>query len=241
MARGKHQSLKSIPQDKRKPESKEGLKIYLIACEGECTEPNYINGLIKYHKSIKKIAAGTQVILAPHGHSDPHGVLADLLEYPDREQFDEFWIVIDRDEVELKGKGFGGHPEDNFLKTIKESKENGVEVACSNPCFEFWLVLHFEYRDTACSRLDIQKKALEKVNSLLDKKEKLKSIDELKSRKDLFYIIKDNLNTARINAEKLSENEKQKENPSTGMYLLMDSLLGKLEKEEATEKEQKGE
>ncbi len=80
MARGKHQSLKSISQDKRKPESKEGLKIYLIACAGECTEPNYINGLIKYHKSIKKIAAGTQVILAPHGHSDPHGVLADLLE-----------------------------------------------------------------------------------------------------------------------------------------------------------------
>ena len=43
MARKKnHTTIKSFEHEKRKPESKDGLKIFLIACEGECTERNYL-------------------------------------------------------------------------------------------------------------------------------------------------------------------------------------------------------
>lgn len=225
MGRKKHQSLKSVSHKTRKSETIELRKAYLIACEGICTEPNYIKGLVEHQKSIQAIAVGTEVIIAQHSHSNPHGVLQDLLNTPDYESFDELWIVIDRDEIESKGKGFGGHSEENFKKALEDSKKNDVNVACSNPCFELWIVLHFDFRDTACSRDDIQKKALEKVNSTLPKDKQLKKIDDLKAVKNLYDLLKDKVDTAMINAKKLKVNEEKKENPSSGMYKLVDSLL----------------
>lgn len=50
MARRKHESLRERSPEFRKGEHIEVLKSFLIACEGECTEPNYINGLVKYQK-----------------------------------------------------------------------------------------------------------------------------------------------------------------------------------------------
>lgn len=225
MGRKKHTSLKTFSHEKRKSETKDELKSYLIACEGECTEPNYINGLVKHQKSIQKIAIGTEVVIAPHGATDPYGVLLDLLNVPDKDCFDELWIVIDRDEVELKTKGFGGHTEKNFNKAIKECTKNNVHVACSNPCFELWLVLHFEYRDTACTRDDIQKKALEKINSLLTDKQKIKCVDELKAMDNIYDLLKDKLPSALKYSAKIKINEEKKENPSTGMFNLVKSLI----------------
>lgn len=54
---------------------------------------------------------------------------------------------------------------ENFKQAITEALENNVKVAFSNPCFELWIVLHFEYRDTECLRNNIQHKVLEKLNS----------------------------------------------------------------------------
>lgn len=227
MARKKHNSLKNTESLVRKGETKTPLKAYLISCEGICTEPHYIKGLVDYEKANRKIAEGTEVLIAKHGHSDPLGVLQDLLDTPNYESYDELWIVIDRDEIELKGKGFGGHTKENFQKALEESKKHGVAVACSNPCFELWIVLHFEFRDTACSRDDIQKKALEKVNSILPKDKQLKNVDDLKALKNLYDLLKDKVDTARINAAKLKANEEKNENPSSGMYKLLDSLMSK--------------
>ncbi len=225
MGRRNHESFKNTLPLVRKQETKLPLKAFLIACEGICSEPNYINGLVLNEKINRKIADGTVVKIAPHQHSDPYGVLQDLLRSPNYESYDELWIVIDRDEVELKGKGFGGHTEENFQKALEESKEYGVEVACSNPCFELWIVLHFEYRDTACSRGDIQKKALEKINLLLPNDKQLKKVEKLKSVENIYDLLKDKVDIARRNAKKLKANEKIKANPSTGMYKLLESLL----------------
>lgn len=225
MARKKHNSFNNTEPLVRKGETKASLKAYLISCEGICSEPNYINGLVHYEKENKRIAEGTEVIISKHSHSDPLGVLQDLLDTPNYESYDELWIVIDRDEVELKGKGFGGHSEKNFQNTILKSKEFGVNVACSNPCFELWIVFHFEYRDTACSRDDIQKKSLEKVNSILPKDKQLKKVDDLKVIDNLYILLKEKVETALRNAKKLQQNEKTKDNPSSGMYLLVESLF----------------
>jgi len=53
------------------------------------------------------------------------------------ERLDEVWAVFDRDE----------HPD--FDQAVNRCRENGVQVARSNPCFEVWLILHFE--DFQCS------------------------------------------------------------------------------------------
>lgn len=230
MARKKHEDLKSKEPVARKPESKEGLKIFLIACEGECTEPNYLLGLVKHQKENKLIAAGTEIKISKHSHSDPRGVLQDLLDTPNREQYDESWIVIDRDPIEFKGKGFGGHSDENFASAINDSETNNVNVACSNPCFELWLFLHFDYRDTACSRDDIQKKTLEKINTLLDSKHQLKNVDEMKSLSNIYALLESKVFIAKKNAEKLKTNDENKVNPASGMYRLVDSLMSQEEK-----------
>ena len=224
MGRKKHLSLKLIPHQTRKPESKIPKKIYLIACEGQCTEPNYIRGLVNHQKKIGKIATGTEIKFAQHSHSDPSGVLQDLLKTPNVESFDELWIVIDRDEIEPKGKGFGGHSNENFTEALTECKNKNVNVACSNPCFEFWIILHFEYRDTACTRDEIQKKALERVNTLLPKENQIKKVDKLKTIDNLYDLLKDKIDFAMNNAKKLKNNESENKNPSSGMFKLLASL-----------------
>lgn len=227
MARRKHEKLRERSPEFRKGEHIEVLKSFLIACEGKCTEPNYINGLVKYHKFQHLIADGTKVIIAKHQHSDPCGVITDLITMPNWQDYDEKWIVIDRDEVEFKGKGFGGHTQENFDNAIKSASENGISVACSNPCFELWIVLHFEYLQSVTSRDYVQTKAKDLLNSVLGKNNQIKKIDGMKALKDLYLILKDKTDIARKYAEKLEENEKIKANPSTGVYRLLDAILPK--------------
>lgn len=228
MARRKHENLRERAPEFRKGEHIEVLKSFLIACEGECTEPNYINGLVKYQKQQHLIAAGTKVIIAKHQHSDPCGVITDLTTMQNWQDYDEKWIVIDRDEVEFKGKGFGGHTQENFDNAIKTADENGISIACSNPCFELWIVLHFEYLQSAISRDDVQTKAKDLLNSVLEKNNQIKKVDEMKALTDLYLILKDKTDTARKYAAKLEENEKLKANPSTGVYRLLDAILPKV-------------
>ena len=57
---------------------------------------------------------------------------------------DEFCILIDRD--------IQAHPETNMNNCIIHCKNNGYSCYVTNPCFEFWLLLHFsnvieEYAD----------------------------------------------------------------------------------------------
>ena len=213
MARRKHENLRERAPEFRKGEHIEVLKSFLIACEGECTEPNYINGLVKYQKQ---------------QHSDPCGVITDLTTMQNWQDYDEKWIVIDRDEVEFKGKGFGGHTKENFDNAIKSADENGISVACSNPCFELWIVLHFEYLQSAVTRDYVQTKAKDLLNSVLKKNNQIKKVDEMKALKDLYLILKNKTDTARKYAAKLEENEKLKANPSTGVYRLLDAILPKV-------------
>ena len=91
-------------------------------------------------------------------------------------------------------------------------------------------MLHFEYFQSVASRDFIQIKAKNLLNFVLDKNNQLKKVDEMKSLKDLYLLLKDRTETARKNAEKLAVNEK--ENPSTGMYKLLDVILPKIKKDQ---------
>lgn len=123
--------------------------------------------------------------------------------------------------MEFKGNGFGGHTKENFNKAIENALQNNVKIAFSNPCFELWIILHFEYRDTESSRDDIQDKALEKINSLLPQGKKLKNFERL------YSLLKEKTPSAIKFAKKLSENEVQRKNPSTSVYRLVNALTAK--------------
>lgn len=50
-------------------------------------------------------------------------------------EIDEFWCVFD---VEWPRN----HP--GLTDAIEQARQNGIWLAISNPCFELWLVLHFQ-------------------------------------------------------------------------------------------------
>ncbi|MEE1277106.1 MAG: RloB family protein [Fibrobacteraceae bacterium] len=210
---------------KRKKKSLSLRKLFLIACEGEKTEPNYINDLVQSEKDAKRIAIGSKVLIVNHQHTDPCGVLTDLCSDPNYEDAEQRWIVIDRDAVENIKSENGGHTQKNFDEALCNASEKGVSVAYSNPCFELWLILHFEYRDSSSSRIDVQKKALQ----LLKKNKLLKPdaiIDDLKAEKGLFTALGEKrLEKAIKGAEKLYEkNSGACQNPCTTFHKLIEAI-----------------
>lgn len=126
----------------------------ILACEGTKTECLYLKDIFLDLKKNHNIASSSLVI-AKHKHTDPKGVLSDLLDYPNYQDFLHKWIVIDRDQERTNG---GGHTLDNFNCALDKAKTKGVEVAYSNPCFEIWYLLHLEYRNTAIDRGSLQRK-----------------------------------------------------------------------------------
>ena len=51
---------------------------------------------------------------------------------------DQFWLCIDKDHW-----ADSGHI-DNLVQVLQHCRRKGYHVAISNPCFELWLLLHFE-------------------------------------------------------------------------------------------------
>ena len=124
-SRGLHKSLK-----RRRPR-RSSLDRVLVVCEGEYTEPRYFVALRDHFR------LNTLVVKAAKG-VDPR-TLVNMAnseyrrEKRNGEQFDIVYCVFDRD----------SHPQ--FDEASKTARDRGFKLARSWPCFEFWLLLHFEY------------------------------------------------------------------------------------------------
>ncbi len=55
--------------------------------------------------------------------------------FDEEAEIDEFWCVFD---VEWPRN----HP--GLKEAIEQARQNGIQLAVSNPCFELWLILHFQ-------------------------------------------------------------------------------------------------
>ena len=102
-----------------------------MVCEGEYTEPRYFEALRDH------LRLNTLVVMATKG-ADPRTLVNKAKEEARREvrngeKFDFVYCVFDRD----------SHPQ--FDAASKTAQDRGFKLARSWPCFEFWLLLHFEY------------------------------------------------------------------------------------------------
>lgn len=108
-------------------------KTVLIFCEGEASEPDYLNAL----KRMPEIRNSTAINLVIDPSS---GVPLDLvkkaaLRKRSDPEIDECWCVFD---VEWPKH----HP--NLDRALRIASAEGIGIAVSNPCFELWLILHFQ-------------------------------------------------------------------------------------------------
>jgi hypothetical protein len=124
-----------------RPQFVRDARIFVIAVEGEKTEARYFSLFRGSRVHVEVLPAG------PEGLSAPKQVLERLVKFEERFDLgedDERWLVIDVD----RQRG-------QFLDEVTQvARESGYGLAISNPCFELWLLLHFQEADTADTNCD---------------------------------------------------------------------------------------
>ncbi|WP_339180041.1 RloB family protein [Paenibacillus sp. FSL H8-0317] len=130
--------------------------------EGANTEKQYFKGVDTYRKELGINNLIEMVILSKEGeirdYSHPSKLLA-LIQQKKREliksgsydkEIDQFVIVFDRDSFETK---------ETYLEFIQLAGEENI-LTITSPCFEIWLILHYE--DTITLYIDPERDKIQK-------------------------------------------------------------------------------
>jgi hypothetical protein len=107
-----------------------------IYCEGEKTEPNYLNG---YLAEIKDGSLRSVITIEPTRKNTPVQLVEVAIEHmrsPATPKGDEFWVVYDREAV-------AKYPDDLHDRAFVMARNNNINIALSNICFEQWILMHF--------------------------------------------------------------------------------------------------
>lgn len=124
---------------RRKVATRVVRKTLLVFCEGERTEPEYLNAL-KLEPAIREVAAVEIRVAQADSGAVPltlvnRAVAAKSRAVSENDEVDEFWCVFD---VEWPVH----HA--NLPEALALAKANEISLAVSNPCFEVWLILHLK-------------------------------------------------------------------------------------------------
>lgn len=109
---------------RRAPVREERTQV-LVVCGGKNTEPDYFRGLKKERRN-----PAVRVVVERKG-VDPVSLIRFAAQKRDALDCDQVWCVIDVDEFDMS-------------KAVAAATKSDVNLAISNPCFEYWLLLHFE-------------------------------------------------------------------------------------------------
>jgi hypothetical protein len=192
----------------KRPQNKISLRpVFYIAAEGKETECHYFETIlrdiynnitiktIKHHgndpkslqKAIEKTMANLKGVMNPNLHA---------------------WVVVDRDQ--WKEEDF-----DAVAAWTKKSKNRGL--ALSNPCFEFWLLMHFQPYCPIHDSRDCLKKLLEHIPDY----------DKKLSGKIKSFFVEESIVTAIKNAKECTEcgGRGWPEKTGTTVYLLVEKIL----------------
>jgi hypothetical protein len=201
---------------RRKPR-REPYDRVLIVCEGSKSEPNYLKELIAhYHLSSANIE------ITGDSGSAPKSVVDHAIELFSRDpDYDSVFCVFDHD---------GHRSFDEALQRVRQKpliRRNGgrkigearFEAITSVPCFEYWILLHYQYTTASMPRF-------------ADVEPYLKMCPDLsnysKGAHGLFPLTHHSLNTAPDNADRANRAAKaaSTDNPTTRMPELIRYLLG---------------
>lgn len=198
---------------RRKP-YKEEQPTVLIICEGGKTEPSYFINLLR----TLRISSATVEVCGKCG-STPKSIVDFAVSKNEKRNQNSHLDPIERTWCVFDTEGYQNqHP--HLLEAYEDALAKGFYVALSNPCFEYWFLLHYE--NTArpahnCAEVIRQLKAYYPTY--------LKGDDEIF---DEIYI---NTETAINRAKGFIRNRFNAEepidkNPSTYVYLLVEFLKG---------------
>lgn len=110
---------------RKSPRFKQQPRI-LVVCEDKKSGLHYLKEAAKHYR------VNVQVEILHVGHTDPKGIVA----YGEKVKsgYDHVYFMIDRDDHQ------------NYEEAITIArKADKLTTIVSNPCFEFWLYLHYKY------------------------------------------------------------------------------------------------
>lgn len=180
----------------------------LVVCEGEVTEPTYVNEFRQAYGAntvrVKVVApGGDPFLLVDHAiHLRDEAAGRAGRERDDNLRYDEVWCVFD---VDVHAR---------LARALERARTASIQVAVSNPCFELWLLLHFVDQAGALS----PRRVSERLRKHLPGYQK-----QVRFR-DCADGYSDAVIRARSLDERHSRNERSGANPSTGVYRLTERV-----------------
>ncbi len=206
MSRGGWDKVPTTKGLQRSEGTRDPAKRFLIVCEGKETEPNYFN---KFGSSWIEVQA-----IGGKGQWRKVVEAAEQISREPTNDFNEVWCVFDRD---IDGEN--PKAKELFCQALDLATAKDFKVAYSIDAFELWLLLHFEFYDTATSRKDYSSKLRSKLGKAYRKYDPM-----------LYYNLLERQTIAIRNARKLHTQthggtDRYENDPSTTVYLLVEALL----------------
>lgn len=145
---------------RRRTAIKQAYERLLIVCEGEKTEPQYLDEirqelrLATAHVLVRPSAFGTEPmqVVDYAEHLFRKGDRASGIEAL---AFDRVLVVFDRDDHQTYHAALSKAAALNGRLTNDEKQRIPFEAIASVPCFELWLLLHFEDVQAAIHRTEV--------------------------------------------------------------------------------------
>lgn len=185
----------------------------LVVCEGIVTEQHY------FEFFRREVRAAVDVVLDSDGGTPLTLVRRAIREKESADRsarrtgdagskYAEVWCVFDIDE----------HP--YIEEAQSEAKRNSIQLAISNPCFELWLLLHFQEQTAYLERHHAQSACRLHVKDY----EKVPDLEALKPKYETAVA------RAALLASRNDQDNEPGRNPSTSVHVLTERLrsLGQL-------------
>lgn len=179
-------------------------KVIVIVCEGQETEPNYFGALRQ------KFRLSTLNVKVVADQGAPISVVNCAIDEKKKidEPTDEVWCIFDTE-----------NPNENpsLRVAIDKARKARINLAISNPAFEYWYFIHFEQSNRPFANGQAMKRAL---------KTHIPDYDE---NANVFSILDERTQMAMDNAEVLRKRSSESwdifPNPSTGVDKLVTEII----------------
>ena len=203
---------RNIDGYKRREAFKEPRKSILIVCEGEKTEPIYFNALKKRLRLIMVDVeivgeGGAPITVVNRAIARREEIKQIAKKSLTKTEYEVIYCVVDVDTHET------------LDQAIDKARGNEICVILSNPCFEYWYILHFRKTSAPFSSSQNVKSALRREHSAYSESDTTifnvvypKTSDAIKHSKEV-------LNEQHNDAEDLRDC-----NPSTHVHKIVEYL-----------------
>lgn len=132
--------------EKRGTRRRKVKPVILIVTEGSQTEPKYFEHFRTRQTNIDIRVVGSRT---SSGETDYTSLIRKAIDYQNKNQIsitdgDSIWVIADGD-INYNNPDPVNTKNNQFVKARKLAGSKGIQIAISNPCFELWYLLHFQY------------------------------------------------------------------------------------------------